>query len=269
MRAFASVVVLSTVLVWSGPACAGWVIDEVVKGGREQGRHQMLLQANRMKTVVVDGGQPATAFVVDLDAETLTQIDYRERWYATTPMREFAGSVQGAMSGAMKEMEEALRNLPPEQRKMAEQMMAGRRPGGAPGADCREPRVEVRRTGPQATIAGYASVRHEVLLDGKPQSEVWLAKDLAAWRELDRQKLERFGQEMSRLSACSPGGGRGMPGADAAWRSAEEGFPTRTVHQGGTTVEVVKAEQRAIAPSEFQPPSGFARKTFQELMGGR
>jgi hypothetical protein len=32
-------------------------------------------------------------------------------------------------------------------------------------------------------------------------------------------------------------------------------------------MEVVKAESRSIPAAEFQPPAGFARKTFQEMMG--
>jgi hypothetical protein len=36
---------------------------------------------------------------------------------------------------------------------------------------------------------------------------------------------------------------------------------------GGGTVEVVKAESRTVPAAEFQPPAGFARKTFREMMG--
>jgi hypothetical protein len=48
-----------------------------------------------------------------------------------------------------------------------------------------------------------------------------------------------------------------------------EGYPVRIVDRGGSggTIEVLKAETRAVPASEFQPPTGFERKTFREMMG--
>jgi hypothetical protein len=139
-------------------------------------------------------------------------------------------------------------------------------PGQATQA-CREPRIEIKKTGQQATIAGYPAVRYDVFADGKLDSELWIAKGITAWRELDQQKLERFGAEMAKLAGCGPGG-QGHPGADPSWKLAGEGYPVRTVDKSGSggTVEVVKAESRAVPAAEFQPPAGFARKTLQEMM---
>jgi hypothetical protein len=142
--------------------------------------------------------------------------------------------------------------------------------GGGPG-DCQEPRREVRRTGQRATIAGYAAERYDVLANGAAESEVWVAGAIDAWREVDLQKLERFAAEMAKEM---PGCGRGpasFPGGDPTWRLAGEGYPVRMVHQGagGATTEVTKAERRSIPAAEFQPPAGFARRPFQEFMGGR
>ena len=265
--------VLMSVFAWTGQASAGWVIEQVVKGGGGD-RQQVMLQANRMKTLVFEGGKPASAGIVDLNAQTVTQVDYRERYYVTTSVREFVQMMQGAMAGATKEMQEAMKqmqeemkDMSPEERKMAQQMMGQMMPGQTPQA-CREPRMELKKTGQQATIAGYPAVRYDVLADGKLESEVWIAKGLTAWRELDQQKIERFGAEMAKLAACGPGPGRqGFAGADPHWKLAGEGYPVRTVDSGsGVTVEVVKAESRSIPAAEFQPPAGFARKTLQEMM---
>ncbi len=269
---------LAGVIVGAGQAFAGWVIDQVMKGGGEGGRMQVLLQANRMKTVMVGpDGRPTMAFIVDLNAETITQVEYQERRYLTATIQEYAQMVRGAqqaasgqMGRAMEQMQEAMKNMPPEQRQMMEQMMRSQtgQAGQAP-QDCREPQIEVRRTGQQATIAGYPAARFDVLADGRPETELWLARGITAWRELDAQKLERFAAEMAKAAACGPGGRQGAPfGADASLKLASEGYPVRSVHQGsGATVEVVKAESRAIPAAEFQPPAGFARKTLQERMG--
>ena len=269
---------LASIFVWTGQASAGWVIDQVVKGGGEGARHQVLLQTNRMKTLMLrEDGTPFAAFILDLNAETITQVDYSGKHYITTTIQEFGQMMQGvqqAMSGqmarVMKEMQERMKDMPEEQRKMVEQMMRSQMPQteSAP-EDCVEPKVEMKKTGEQATIAGYPAVRYDGLADGKPESEIWLAKGITAWREIDPRKLERFAAEMAKLAPrCNPSARRlGFRADEPTWKLASEGYPVRTVHRGGGgMVEVVKAESRSVPAAEFQPPAGFVRKTLREMM---
>lgn len=270
--------IVASISIGTGQTSAGWIIDRVVKG--EGGRQQILLQANRMKTIMIEAdGKLAMAFILDLNAGTITHVDYQQRHYMTATVREYAemsrvaqaaGSQQ--LTRAMKEMQEAMKDMPPDQRKVMEQMMRSQMPQaeGAP-PDCREPRVEVRKTGQQATITGTPAVRYEVLADGKLESEIWVAKDIPAWQELDPKKFEQFTAEMAKAAPrCGSGHKRpGLPGDDPAWRVVGDGYPVRTVDRSGSgeTVEVVKAESRTIPAAEFQPPAGFARKTLRETMG--
>jgi hypothetical protein len=271
--------ILAGIVVWSGQASAGWVIDQVMKGGGESGKHQVMLQANRMNTVMYgENGKPTVAFILDLNAQTITQVNYEKRSYTSSTVKEFAQLIQGAqqvasehMAKAMKQMQEQMKDMPPEQRKMMEEMMRSQMPKTGPAPqDCVEPKVEWRKTGQRATIAGYPAVRYDVLADGKPESELWLASGIAAWREMDPQKLQRFASEMAKLAPrCgSVKGQHGFRGDDPAWKLASEGYPVRTVHRsdGGVTMEVVKAESRSIPAAEFQPPAGFVRKTLREMM---
>jgi hypothetical protein len=271
--------ILLGVFAWAVESRAGWIIDQAVKGGGEGARQQVLIQADRMKTLFFgEDGKPALAFILDLDAQTITQVDYQHRHYVTSTVQEFVQVMRGAMelgseqmAQAMKQMQEALKELPPEQRKMMEEMMHSRMPQGEPGTEaCREPRMELRKTGQQATIAGYSAVRYDVLADGTLETELWIAKGITAWRELDPKKLERLSAEMAKLAGCGPGKGRrGLPAHDPAWKLAHEGYPVRVVAGGGgdVTVEVVKAESRTVPMAEFQPPAGFARKSPREMMG--
>jgi hypothetical protein len=254
-------------LGWSESALAGWVVEQFMKGGAEGGRQQVLIQANRMKTIMLGpDGRPAAAFILDLDAQTITHVDYRQRQVMTATVQEYVQAIQGAQQVAMREMQERLKSMPPQERQMAEQMMRSQtgQPGGT-GQDCREPQTEVRRTGQQATIAGYPAVRYDVLADGKLEAEVWAAPAITAWRELDPPKLERFTAEIAKLVGCGPGR-PGLLGADASWKLASEGYPVRTIHPGAVTIEVVKAESRTIPAPEFQPPPGFARRTLQQMI---
>jgi hypothetical protein len=266
-------------VLWGSHASAGWVIEQTMKGNTEGGRQQIMLQANKMKTLVLGAdGKPAAAFILDLDAQTITQVDFQRRLFATATVEEYSALIKGAQQAAseqigkaMKEMQDAMKDMPPEQRKMMEQMMKSQMGGGAETKECREPQVEVRKTGEQATVAGHAAVRYDVIVDGTPQTELWVAKAITAWRELDPRKLERVAAELGKLAGCGPGQSRQrFLGADPTWKLASEGYPVRTVERSsGMAIEVVKAESRTVPATEFQPPAGFARKALRELMMGK
>ena len=279
------VLLLTVAAPVTAPAWAGWVIDQDLRHTAGSQRQRLFMQANRLKSVVLDGDRMSMAVIMDLDAQTITQIDYQQRAYTTATAGEYAelmrqgfqqmGQAMRGMEAQIKQMEAQLKDLPPEQRRQIEAMMRqmqqqrgeGKGPGGA--ADCVPERVEVRRNGTSATVAGYASTGYEVLTDGTLDSEVFIAPAITAAREVDPQKLERMMREMLQaLPHCPPRGQ--MFGADPAWKLMKEGYPVRTVEKDGRgIVEVVKAESRAIEAGEFQPPAGFVRKPLKELMGGK
>jgi hypothetical protein len=254
-------------------AAAGWIIDQVVKEAGATGRQQIILQADRMKTAILDpGGHPRIAVIVDLDAQTITQVDYLERHYVTATVFEHIEMMRTAqraavaqMAEAMKAMKERTRDMPPLERNAVDEMLrAQMRLNGALPPECPTPRREIRKTAQRGTIAAYAAIRYDVLSDGKPDSEVWIAPDITAWQELDLRKLERFSTEMAKLSGCV--GGRSSPrlrGLDPSVKLAGEGFSVRTVDRAsGAIQEVVKAERRTVAPAEFEPPLGFERQAL-------
>ena len=277
---------LGTLATTTTPAAAGWVIDQVMKGGGDDNNRQRLfLQQNRLKTLVMDGPNVTNAVVMDLDAQTIMQIDYKQRAYTTATAAEYAalmrqgfekmGEAAGQMQSQMKELEEQLKNLPPEQRRQIEAMMkqaqGAQRSPAQPQAkpeDCTPDKVDVKRTGKNITVAGYEASGYQVFTNGKLDSEVWIAPAITAAREIDPQKLERMMKEMMKaLPHCPPRGQ--MFGADPMWKLMKDGYPVRSVDKdGGSVIEVVKAESRSLGATEFQAPTGFARKTLQEMMGG-
>jgi len=261
-----------SILGWTCQASAGWVIDQAEKGSGDAGKQQIMLQANQMKTVVLGpDGKPESAFIMDLNTETFTQVNYPEGSYMTAKVQEYAKKMEGAMKQATKTMEDAMKNMSPEQRQAMERVMGSRMPKAGAGPEaCPERKLEIRKTDQQATIAGYPAVNYEVVVDGKTQTELWIAKGITVSKELDPQKLERIMSEFSKaVPLCGPVLDR-QTGAsrDQAWKLVSEGYPVRTVDRGGsgTTVEVIKAESRSIPPVEFQPPANFTRKTLKETM---
>src|SRR4051812_37385819 len=91
MQVVKAIAMAVAVLTAATPATAGWVIDEVVKAGSDdKGRQQLFLQSNRLKTVTLDGTRVTEAVVMDLDAQTITQIDYKDRTYTMATAKEYA-----------------------------------------------------------------------------------------------------------------------------------------------------------------------------------
>lgn len=263
--------------LWTQVALAGWVIDQQTKG--REGRQQVSVQSNQMKTVMVTpDGKPHNAVIIDANTKTITLVDYQQQQYmsATTQeyvevMKDVRQALAPKLAEAMKKMQESMKDKPPEQRAMMEQMMKSQMAKLQPSSqDCPEPpKVEVRKTDQQETISGYTAVRYDILSDGKPQSEVWITKDISVWKDFDPKKMQEFAADMAKMTACGGERGRGgMFGSDPIFKLASEGYPVRTIDHGGSgvTVEVVKAENKSVAATEFQPPSGFARKTLQEMV---
>ena len=127
MRRFGmTMLLLAAMLVAGAPAWAGWVIDEATKSGSDdKSRQRLFMQANRLKTVSFEGTRTTEAMVMDLDAQTITHIDYKDRFYMTATAREYAevlkqglqmaGEMMGKeMQAQMKEMEAELKKMPPE-----------------------------------------------------------------------------------------------------------------------------------------------------------
>ena len=267
------------------PAHAGWVIDQTVKtktGGDGTSQQRLFLQANRLKVVSTEGPRTTQAVVMDLDTQTITQIDYKERTYTTATAQEYADLMRqgfkamneqmGQMQTQMKEMEEQLKTLPPEQRRAIEAMMkqAQQSAGQAPKKpeECVPDKVDVKSTGKRLTVAGYDASGYQVFSNGDFDAEVYIAPGITAVREIDPKKLERMVTEMTKALPQCPARG-GMFGADPMWKLMKDGYPVRSVGKDGATTEVVKAESRSLGANEFEPPTGFARKTLKETMGGK
>ncbi len=51
----------------------------------------------------------------------------------------------------------------------------------------------------------------------------------------------------------------------SGWAALADGYPVRMTDAGGSTQEVLKAEERTVSATEFAPPAGFTKKPFSDL----
>jgi hypothetical protein len=145
----------------------------------------------------------------------------------------------------MAEMEKKLESMPPEQRKMVEQMM-GDKLKGASG----ESSVDVTKTTETKTISGYPCTKYVVKQGDKDFATLWTTTSVPDFSGMK----DDFKEFSARVSSMIP-----MKGAQIATAMKKvEGFPIQTSLAGITTT-VTKVTKGSIPASEFEPPQGYTK----------
>ena len=218
---------------------------------------QMSMAGDKLAATVQESGRPSQV-IWRGDKQTLYSIDPATKsYYAIDKATMTAVSEQ--VSGAMKQMQDELAKLPPEQRAQAEKMM-GNMGGAASG-----PSIEVKSTGEKQTIQGYPCTRYDVLLGGKRTSEMWVAgwsavkvtkDDMGALRSMSTFFEDMVKSNPMLRNMATSGAFQGMDRVD--------GFPVLVRHfDGDKVVEEMTlkgVERRAVPASTFDIPAGYARK---------
>ena len=173
------------------------------------------------------------------------------------------------MSGAMAQMQEQMKNMPPEQRQMMEQMMRGRGGAGMPGmpaAPAAPARPTFKKTG-TGKVGQWACTTYEGFRGAEKVAEVCAADSGIDLTAADFQVVQQLADQMKSMAPQT---------ADqlAVYGTAESqgfaGFPVRRVTfkngRPDTTTELTELKREAIPASAFDVPAGFKK---QSMGGGR
>jgi hypothetical protein len=195
-------------------------------------------------------GKSVTIF--RLDKEMMYLIDTQKKEYSEMTFAEleaFTKKANKELEGKMAEMNEQLKNMPPEQRKAMEQMMGNAGMGG------QNVKIDVMKTAERKTISGYACVKYAMKGDGKEIGSVWTTTGVPDFSSMQKD-MKEFSQ---RMAAQMPKAGEMV----AAMKKVE-GFPVQTTIAGMTTT-VTKIEKKVVAASEFEVPAGYKKVTPKKL----
>ena len=221
--------------------------------GGEGGSEEMIFRGDR--------GENGEMVLVDHDAKSYYVMD-------DASMRALAGQ----MGAAMGAMEEALKNVPEDQREAIEKMMRERGGAGAAGPMTPPAKPEVRRTGERDTKEGYPCVKYEVFQDGEKIREIWTTD----WDNIDGgdeaaeafRGMGAFFEAMSESMGTLPGG-EDLFGGQNPFDEMNfvNGFPVVVTSFGedGNVEEesrLKSARRQNIDPAAFQPPSGYERMSM-------
>jgi hypothetical protein len=255
-------------------ASAGWMIEQIEYAnlGAEGTRTLQYISKNRLKTVG-DGN----TFIMDFAKNLFIATDQENRVYWSGTVDAYVQEVktfqQASNDLAREQMEEAMKEMPPDQRKSAEDLLQQMRSSNASSPSqpaAKRPTVKVEPTTETATIAGQQATKIMVYADGKPYQEVWLAKGLTLKADLDLKRLRGLQAQLTQAIMADIPNRQAVEEDPAYEQLLEQGYPIKIVElgEGGepeSVTEVVLLDKRDIPDREFQVPAGYRRIDLGEF----
>lgn len=223
---------------------AGWVIVErkgdtaLVSNGRVRASSENMVS-------LIDGAKSEITFINDKD-----------KTY-------FKGTVDDFCNAMSEMLEMMMKGLPPEQRKMMEQMMEEK-------AQKPFPEVKAIKEGGGGTIAGFKTTKYKVMVNGELYEEIWFATDPSLMKE-----IKPLVPVLRKFSKCSGEMAmeRGPETSPEYLKLMEKGWEVKKLSHGEgvprTLNDVVKLEKKNIPDSEFTIPSGYRKVSFIEMMASQ
>jgi cellobiose-specific phosphotransferase system component IIB len=120
---------------------------------------EIYLEKNKIKE---HNGEVNQSTIVDFENKVLYMIDHDQKTYQEMRFSDIESSSKGMIAAQKQEMEEALKNMPEEQRAMAKNMMSG----------LFTP-IQVEKTGKTKDILGHKCYQYIASRQGKKFMELW------------------------------------------------------------------------------------------------
>lgn len=263
---------LGLLLLVTAPVSAG-VVYEIEVTDHEQsppksesihaaveGRHLKMTMASQGKGTqgeMIYRGDRREMVVVDHDDQSYHVMD-----------KDTMHQVAGMANDAMSQMEEALKNVPADQRAMVEQMIKQRMPTQAPPTRLRS---ELKNTGERSEKAGYPCVKYEILIGGRKIRELWVTD----WDNIEGgedmvEVYEDMADFFQELMDAMPDFGQGESGMDdnifehmrdlGGFPVVDKGFDDDGALESESTLR--SAQRQTLDPAEFEPPGSYTRRSM-------
>lgn len=246
---------------------AGVVIETIERNaatGTTSGGSRLYIDGDVLRVdQSLDEGR--TDFVLFRD-DTLYVVEPGERQY-TAIDRKSVAAMAGQMNSAMAQMRAQLANLPPEQRKMMEQMMAGKMPGAAAPAaplvarDLGRNETLDQRTCRMWELSRAEVVEHQVCV--VPFGSLPGKEDLLGVMQRMNELMQPMVETFSGFGgvADDADGMAAVQGFPILWRDFAGGKPN------GEETVLRSWREEAISPALLQLPDGYRRRDPLAGMG--
>lgn len=240
---------------------AGVALDMITKdlSGNEKERSQIYAQDGFLR-LDSDGGPFAADVSLIFDGERFLVMDHGEKTYIVMD-EAMLTRMTNKMSAAMEQMKAELANLPPEQRAMAEQMMASRMQGMMGDSEpAPPPRVEETGAG---EWAGRACTKYDVFENDIKTQEVCAAPlDQVNGSAEMMDTFQGMASFVKRLSESLPGPlGASFNEHPGMVAELIGGFPIHTVEyrkgKPASEVSMESIREEQLAAAKFEVPDGY------------
>ena len=244
-----AVVVLTVMASANCAAAQGLYWESTTTGMGGQPHNAQFYAVPKMMKIVQSDGH---AVILRGDQDKFISVDSKKKTYHEMNLAELesaAKAAQSQMEAARAQMQQRMKDLPPEQRAMMEKMMPN-----LPGAGAQAAPVAVKNTGETKLISGYTCAKYVATEGDKTVLVAWTTKDVPGFAGL-RDDWVKFQKRMASMNRLS-----GSATADAY--AQIEGFPMETdVGQMKTVVR--KVEARATPASAFEVPAGYKQEKME------
>jgi hypothetical protein len=242
------------------------VKTENVSAGTPAETSVIKVDGNRMRT---DSGAETTVIYLG-DTDEMYMVNHEKKTYMVMD-RETMEAMGAKLSEAMKQMEAALANVPPEQREMMEKMMRGKMQGMAS-----TPRSEpvVTSLGQSDTVSGIGCEWKQVSRDDDVELKACVGdfSDFPASDDLRRISLEmkEFASGLTEALSTLTAGPISSFAESPVSAMAFDGFPliSENFQDGKLThrSRFQSVEEGSISGEEFTPPSGYKKQDINKMM---
>ena len=177
--------------------------------------------------------------------------------------------IGGQMSDIERQIQEALKDVPPDQRALVEQMMKSRMPKGAQATSA--PSFTINKTSDRDTKNGYPCVRYELILNGTKIQDMWVTEfeNVEGGAEV-RDAFLGMSEFFQSLRDAMPQFARG--GDENMFQHMKEmdGFPVVTFDYGpdGSVQgesKLVSASRQSVSADEYNPPANYVKQDMMSL----
>lgn len=234
---------------------------------------QLAVQGQNIKMDIAPGESTDKGEVIFIgERREMMVVDHKDKSYYLIDQKSIE-QMSGSINNAMQEMEEKLKDLPPEQQEMIRKAMEGNNMGNSQTASKpTAPVYEYNNTGEETKVNGYPCVKYDVTKNGVLSQSLWITD----WGNIEGGKESKkafatmagFFQELLD-EVSSLGGSKDNLSGSQLFIQMEElnGFPVVSKgfgEDGGLESEsaLKSAKRRTLDPAEFEPPSGYKRKSM-------
>lgn len=233
-----SVLMAVAVVFWLViPADAGFVMVD-------QNGETTLISKGKIKNT-----SEGFVWILNGNSDEMTFINHGQKTYSHGKTNEYCNSISSMF-------EQIMKGIPEEQRKMM-----------AKTKEASKQDVSIIKSGDGGTVAGYKTVKYKVLVGGELFKEIWLSSDSSLMKEYKRliPVLKKFDSCMNSMEMeFSP------ENTPEYKKLLEAGIELKSVRHeaGGSSDEtnVVQLNEKTIPESEFNPPLGYKKISFAEMV---